>query len=74
MYYQCGLIKIVREHMQYDDEYIEHHGTQQEKYEHETRRDIIYKVTKKCLGIILGCAWEQVQLSREMRPGRRERY
>jgi hypothetical protein len=65
--YQCGIIQTIQEHMKHQEDYIEHHATEQEKYEHETRREIVFKVTKKCLGILSECSWEKVDLSRESR-------
>jgi hypothetical protein len=52
--------------MKHKDDYLERHGTVQEKVEHETRKEVVFRVTKQCLGILLECSFDKVELSREI--------
>lgn len=65
--YHCGIIQTIQEIMRYKENYIGNRVTDKDKYEHETRRETVFKVTKKCIAILLECSCEKVDLSRESR-------
>jgi hypothetical protein len=75
-------VEEVREEIK-DKVFVNHHGRRksrkvansrssggqgnQERYEYEHRKEMMFTVTKQCLSILLECPWGQVQLSREAR-------